>query len=463
MTLSNFDWTDKTSVKWFIMLPTGHEGPYSLEILIQKNTSKEVKVWAEGLSSAVAFKVALENSQEKIVAAPVEDFIPPLPDIPVEEKEEDQIPPLPFEATRMQDEDQYGASVPASRLKRWGIITAAIFLISLFGAREWLKSQEAFSIRRATGMSPEIFERIKKDFDFQGWKKKIFFKEYIPADMSHIWLVTSGFQNCQVEATFTSIDGKLLAVEDEKVSFKATTKLSQHIAEFSNYDFINGNKIVPGLYEMDLKATSCEWEGLAAKLGNLFKPVDKTYTAQMKVVLYHRGSGEFNTILDKLIRKKMEIELKNQNQEDLFWQDLQQKLQTLVAISLQIEQLFLDFTDKSPAGFDSNLKATIAKYTRNFGRFLTDFVVANEKYFEDLEKAKLVEMEKKRNYERLIRLTAKNVGMESIKIIEKLQTMKKPSAKELKNIEGQIKKQFDLLKENLNQEIIQLTEDRVKN
>lgn len=461
MTLSNFDWTDKTSVKWFIMLPTGHEGPYSLEFLIQKNTSKEVKVWAEGLNSPVALKVALENSQEKVEIASVEDTIPPLPALPVEEKKEDQIPPIPFEATEVQDEDRPVVSVPASRLKRWGIITAAIFLLSLFGAREWLKSQETFSIRRATGMSPEIFERINKDFDFQGWKKKIFFKEYIPADMSHIWLVTSGFQNCQIEATFTSVDGKLLAVEDEKVSFKATTKLSKHIAEFSNYDFIDGNKIVPGLYEMDLKATSCEWEGLA-KLGNLFKPVDKSYSAQMKVVLYHRGSAEFNTILDKLIRKKMEIELKNQNQEDLFWQDLQQKLQTLVAISLQIEQLFLDFTEKSPAGFDNNLKTTIAKYTQNFGRFLTDFVVANEKYFEELEKSQLVQMEKKRNYEKLIRLTAKNVGLESIKIIEKLQGLKKPSAKDLGKIEGQVKKQFELLKDNLNKKIIQLTEDRAK-
>ena len=462
MTLSNFDWTDKASVKWFILLPTGHEGPYSLEFLIQKNTSREVKVWAEGLSSQVSFEMALENSKEQIETPPEKDVVPPLPDLPVE-KDEDQIPPIPFEATQGQDEDQPVAAVPASRLRRWGIIIGAIFLISLFGAREWLKSQEIFSIRRATGMSPEIFERINKDFEFQGWKKKIFFKEYIPADMSRIWLVTSGFQNCQVEATFTSVDGKLLAVEDEKVSFKATTKLSQHIAEFSNYDFIDGNKIVPGLYEMDLKATSCEWEGLATKLGNLFKPAERTYSAQMKVVLYHRGSGEFNTILDKLIRKKMEIELQNQNQEDLFWQDLQQKLQTLVAISLQIEQLFLDFTDMSPAGFDGNLKTVIAKYTQNFGRFLTDFVVANEKYFEGLEKSQLAEMEKKRTYEKLIRLTAKNVGMESIKIIEKLQKMKKPSAKDLKNVEVQVKKQFELLKDSLNKKIIQLTEDRVKN
>lgn len=463
MTLSNFDWTDKTSVKWFIILHTGHEGPYSLEFLIQKNTSKEVKVWAEGLSSALAFKVALENSKQPVEAAPLEVIFPPLPDLPLEDKDEDQIPPIPFEASESQHENRHTALVTPSRYKKYGVITAALFFLSLFGTWEWLKSQETFAIRRAIGMSPEIFERIHKDFDFQGWKKKIFFKEYIPADLSHIWLVTSGFQNCHVEATFTSMEGKILSMKDEKVSFKATTRLTQHIAEFSHYDFTEGNKVVPGLYEMEVKATSCEWEGLAAKLGNLFKSPNKNYKAKMKVVLYHKGSGEFNTILDKLIRKKMEIDLENQNQEDLFWQDLQQKLQTLVAISLQIEQLFLDFYDKSPKEFDSNLKAIIRKYTNHFGRFLTDFVVGNEKYFEELEKSKLEKLERKRKYEKLIRLTAKNVGMESIKIIEELQNMKKPTTKELRKIGIRTKKQFELLKDNLNQKIIQLTEDRAKN
>jgi hypothetical protein len=61
MTLSNFAWTDKTSVKWFIMLPTGHEGPYSLLSLMKRKMSPEVKVWAEGLPEAILFKIAVKN------------------------------------------------------------------------------------------------------------------------------------------------------------------------------------------------------------------------------------------------------------------------------------------------------------------------------------------------------------------------------------------------------------------
>ena len=96
MTLSNFDWTDKTSVKWFILPPTGHEGPYSLEVLIGKKTSQEIKIWAEGLSSPVILKIAIQNSQTDKAN---NDLLPDLPLLPTEQDiHEDSVPPLPFEA-----------------------------------------------------------------------------------------------------------------------------------------------------------------------------------------------------------------------------------------------------------------------------------------------------------------------------------------------------------------------------
>jgi hypothetical protein len=330
------------------------------------------------------------------------------------------------------------------------------------GLKEWVKGQENFSINRAPGMGTELFQKIINDFKFEAWSRKIFFKEYVPADMSHIWLVTSSFQTCHVDASFSSLKGKLLAVNEAKVSFKTSSKIKNHVAEFSSFDFSAGNKIIPGLYEMDLKATNCEWDGLAAKLGNLFKSPEPVYITRMKVVLYHKGSVEFNTILDKLIRKKLDFEMKNQNQEELFWQDLQQKLQTLLAMTLQIEQLLLEFVEKPPGSFKVNLKSTVDKYTKKFGSTLTEFVVQNEKYFSDLEKSELPNMSKKRSYESVVRVTSKNIGLESMKIIEQLQSWKKPSEEDLARMESRIKKQFELLKNSLNQRIIQLTEDRTK-
>ena len=458
MTLSNFDWTDKTSVKWFIMLRTGHEGPYSLESIIKRKVSLDVKVWAEGLSSPLALKMAIENSQKILEKPSEEDELPPLPDLP---EEEEGIPPIPELSPETSDQVEDIPILDPKLKKKLGLVFGVLFLF-IFGLKQWSHSQETFTISRATGMGPELFKQINADFQFEGWDKKIFFKEYAPADMSHIWLVTSGFQECQVEASFTSLKGKLLALKDDKISFKSVTKLKGHIAEFSHFDFSSGNKILPGLYEMDLKATGCVWDGLGPKLGNLFKSPEASYVTRMKVVLYHKGNVEFNLILDKLIRKKLALEVKDQNLEELFWQDLQQKLQTLVAITLQIEQLFLELLEKPPGDLKKNLKVSVDKYTQKFGSTLTEFVVQNEKYFQELKKSEISNLSQKRNYEDLVRLTSKNIGLESMKIIEQLQSWKKPTQNDLSKMETKVKHQFEALKKGLNQRLIQITEDRTK-
>jgi hypothetical protein len=44
-----------------------------------------------------------------------------------------------------------------------------------------------------------------ESLQFQGWDRPIFFKEFVPIDLSHIWLVTSSYQHCKVEAQFSSM------------------------------------------------------------------------------------------------------------------------------------------------------------------------------------------------------------------------------------------------------------------
>jgi transposase len=163
-----------------------------------------------------------------------------------------------------------------------------------------------------------------------------------------------------------------------------------------------------------------------------------------------------------LINKKVKTELKTQNQEELFLQDYQQKLQTLLAISLQIEQLLLDFVESPSVNFRKNLKTAVDKYTRNYGRFLTEFVVANEKYFNELEKSEISDLINKRDYEKIIRINSKNIGLESMKLIEQLQTWKKPNKKDLARMETKIIQKFEALKGSLNQRIIEMTEDRTR-
>ena len=454
MTLSNFDWTDKTSKRWFIMLPMGHEGPYSLNSLESRKSSPDTKVWAEGLNGPILLKLAIEKSAMIKVFKVIEE-VPALPPLPVEE----DVPPLPIEDLGEQP-DSLIVTHPNNLKKSLGLVIGVLLVIAL-GLKEWVSTQEQFSFQRAKGMNPELFQKISSEFKFEGWEKKIFFKEYVASDLSHIWLVTSGFQKCQVQASFTSLKDKLIATDDVKISFKSSATLDGHVAEFSQFEFVSGSKIIPGMYEMDLEASQCSWDGLAASLGNFFRSPEEKYVTRMKVVLFHQGSAEFNLLLAKLVQKKMDMVLKNQNQEELFWQDLQQKFQTLLAITLQIEQLLLDFTETSVFDFSKNLKIMVDNYTRNYGRFLTDFVVANEKYFLELEKSELLNMSIKRPYEGVVKLTSKEIGLESMKIIEELQRTKKPSKEILRNISLKARKRFELIKNGVNKKILQISEDRI--
>lgn len=454
MKLSNFDWTDKNSVKWFILLPSGHEGPYSLsnleQLSAQGEISPEISIWAEGLSepmtlSDVIFKA--EGGEDL-----PHDEIPGLPPLPEEatQRMTEELPPLPAEEEIVR---------PTTRKKFWPFALAAGLLMLFFAFSGVIKNFENISIRRYPKMTLELHEKILKDLNFEGWGKQIFFKEYLPSDHSHIWLVTSSFQSCQVEATFHSLPGKLLAHQDEKVSFKSQGILTDHVVEFSSFDFSSGSKIVPGMYEMDVKAHDCSWEGFLPKLMNKFASPASDYMARTKVVLFSKGPQEYNRILEKLLKQKMEKDLLSQSREDMFWQDLQQKLQTLEAITLQIEQHILDFLDKGH--FKEDLKPMVDDYTRKFGSFLTNFVVENEKYFKTLDFSQVKGASNRQNYELMVRLTSKRIGLESMKFIEEFQAKKgNLTEKQLTDYAARVRQVYAAIKNDITRKILQVSEDR---
>lgn len=460
MTLSNFDWTDKDSVKWFILLPTGHEGPYSLKILTQlmeqKKIAGEVKIWAEGLASPVTLKEALKAP---VKADPVEEIIPDLPPLP-----EDDVPPLPIES------EEKTPPLPAGEVVTKKTVTisplvfigGAVFIMLFFVAGSLIKKYETFDIARLPKMTVNLQQRILNESSFGGWDKKIFFKEYLPDDHTQIWLVTSSFQNCSVEAAFHSIKDKMLSMKEENVVFKSKGKLDNHVVELSSFDFSSGNRIIPGLYELNVRAFDCKWDGAIPTLMNKFSGPEEEYIARTKVVLFSRGSAEFNTILDKLLKKKAEIDLREVSQNEIFWQDLQQKLETLQAVTLQIEQQLLDFLEEPPQNFKTSLKSMVDQYTRKFGAFLTSFVIENENYFKNLNR-EASGAAQKRNYELMVKLSSKKIGLESMKFIEEFQSLKKnPNRKDLDSYSARVRKTYSEIKRDISEKIIQVSEDRSK-
>lgn len=472
MTLSNFDWTDKDCVRWFILLPTGHEGPYSLKQLIhlheRKKMAKEIQVWAEGLSAPVTFKELVDQTkvsdegpvtQEKNEQVGEEELTPDLPPLP-----DDEIPPVPEDIPEKISPEEISMR-PSGRKGQSFALTPVLIGMALlalfFGTREFLKSAESIDIPRMSRMGPELHERILKENSFSGWDKKIFFREYVSDDHGQIWLINTGFQACKVEASFKSVEGKLLTLGEEEVYFKSRGTLSGHIVSFSDFEFIQGSKIIPGLYELNVKATACHWESFLASAMNGFRDPEKEYLAQMKVVIFSKGAQEFNVVLDRILRQKEEKILKEQNEYEIFWQDLHQKFATLQAITLQIEQLVLDFLQKNPKDFKTNLKPLVELYTRQYGSFLTSFVVENESYFKSLTDSKGASL--KRNYELLIRQTSTRIGFESMKLIEEFQSQKKkPRKKELKEIEERVRSVYKLIKQDISQRLLQVSKDQSK-
>ncbi len=102
------------------------------------------------------------------------------------------------------------------------------------------------------------------------------------------------------------------------------------------------------------------------------------------------------------------------------------------------------------------------KYTANFGGILTEFVIQNEQDFQKLNESQLSNISQKRSYESVIKLASKNIGFESMKIIEQLQSWKSPSAADLGRMKGKVKQNFAVIKEGLGLKLIQITEERAE-
>ena len=82
--MSNFYQTDKQVQEWFLLLPDGHEGPYSLEqleIKIKEGLSPDCKVWKQGSEEARFLKDILLGKSEVVLPD-----IPGLPPVPVDEE-----------------------------------------------------------------------------------------------------------------------------------------------------------------------------------------------------------------------------------------------------------------------------------------------------------------------------------------------------------------------------------------
>lgn len=445
---------DKNTTKWFILLPSGHVGPYSLsqviELFDRKKISLDVKIWAEGLTEPINLNEVLVP-KEKIHV-----------EMPVKELEEDNPPPIPSAEFLRSVPVKQTTSTKLNRtifFNRWVSLALILFASVIFLNVFWFEPKN-FYIGRLDKMSPEIHQRIIKENKLSQWGKEIFFREYVSEDYSRIWLISTSHHRCEVETTLKSLDGKLLSLEDKKIIFRAQGKLSSHVVNLSSFHFLNGSRILPGMYEMDVRAYECDWDGIIPFLMNGFTFPEKEYFARTKVILHPKGPEEFNVALGNILKRKQtkqrEREVTKIKHKDLLQENLVQKFNTLEAVSSQIEQHFLKFLSNHPKEIQKKMNVMINSYSKNFGYFLTSFVVENENDFKNIPKNNFSAWDNKE----AIRLTSKKIGFESMKFIEEIQKIKKaPSKQELKKLADKIEKAFSSIKKEINQKLSQVSQD----
>lgn len=467
--MNDFPWTDKSASKWYIIYPHGHEGPYSLEYLEKKLQDQlinnQIKIWCEGLKAELTLEAVLASlasapNKNTSSALAADDGPPPLPPLPLEEEEKEE-----EKVSVLREELKVESSAtPSQEKQRKTAVVFFVFLLifSLLSGTFYLgqKNKKEMSILRPQGMSLKLVDKINDYLTFRGWNEALFFKEFVSDGYQSIWLASASFHTCDVFAHFKSQKDKLLSMSDEDIEFEAKGILKNHLVRFEKIDFVEGRRMTPGMYDMEIKASNCQWDGLIAKAMNLFKTPAEAYSSKMSVILYVNGADEFKELLDKVTRKKLEKAIQEQNQVELFWQGIQEKLQTLLAITLQIEQFFIDFMKKDSRSFHIEFPMMVNDYTKKYGDFLTNFVVSNEESFKEYNLSGIKGVSTRRNYELVISEAAQKIGYTSMKLIEDLQKLKNPRRTQLNGFEQRVLQDFSELKTTINQKIIEVSDDR---
>jgi hypothetical protein len=458
MTLSNFNQTDKQLQQWFLLLPDGHEGPYSIEQLEQKvkeGLSLDCKIWKQDSSDSIILK-------DLLYPLPDEEIEPPeLPPLPLEDEEE-LLPDLPIEAEIL-SEDKVSAVSPKSKLSGyllWGLLAVTLVISGFLGLKDVLGLPGNVSWSRPQKMGMDTYQALSEKVVLNDWDQKLFFYEATAPDYSRFWLVSPQFYNCDIEAQFTAEEEDLITITEKKISFRSKSKLIDHVAEFDKLEFDVGGKLIPGFYKMNLVATNCEWATMRSKISNLFRKAPAKVELTYRVGITSQGTEALSQALKKLAEDKIQYEKQKKLLADQFWQEVQQKYQTLLGTSLQIEQHFLDFVN-SKDDWKGSLRLMIDTYTRKFGSLLTSFVISNEEDFKKLRAKQVKDLSVKTAHEEKLRSTAKGMGHKSMTLIEEWQKLNPKTARSNRSkMKKKVTDTFSLIKKDIEQKLIDVTEEQ---
>jgi hypothetical protein len=422
---------------WFIIRDQDHLGPFTQEELEELYASKEISdetlVWNESLKQSVSFsrldfdsppplppELSLMETEEELDEVP-EEFPEEFPDevseeeIEVEREEEledeleeeleDELENISQDIIEEESDDLNNLNPLNPLYKKIAIIV----LILITPVAIYFYQNKLFS--RPSKMSLRDYERLTEIVEKKSEQSDFVFA--LAQDRSILWVATNNPNQGKVAIKLKAVKNKFLG-EGEIEAF-AFADLKSHLLTIKDFKFKKGLKLLDGYYEVELYTPS----GLKKPfLGFAYK--HKTQFQYFKNVLISTmKSDDFEKVLRKYAVKK-------KNNESQFWSELKQKYQTLKMITQQIQDGVRRVFDEQSFGenktsIQKKIQSFESEYKKNYGNFFTNFVIANDRSYEDLVKKNFPDkVDIISNYTRLSKL-ARSIGMQSVEVMQDLE------------------------------------------
>ena len=398
---------------WFIIKDGAHEGPYALSQLELKSSHGDMladaPIWARGWPAPLPLSSVLMAYQKNEEVAPsIVATSEPIVEAQVTPTEMAQEP----------------VQIELPKKVRWPYILAGFVLLLGWWVSTQLKMQT--ELVRPADVTLERFRELKSMFEK--------FTEAVPlphvtiaSDYSKIWLVDRSNQQCTFEGSFYSSADQNLS--GGSIHFQVFGVSAQHWVLFDRLNFVEGQKLIPGRYRMNIERRDCQAKGVLS----FWQKADQDLRLAHEVDIYLGDPLELGQRLKELAQKKLQESKQSLLKNRQAWRDIEEKLRTLSAISLQIEQNFQELLNRK-FPWDARLKRVIDLYTLRFGGFLTNFMVQNDADFNLLATQDLPQKVDIMGRQSMINTFGKRLGFVSMSLIEKLQKDKSaPNRRDLQD------------------------------
>lgn len=391
---------------WYIIKPTAHEGPYSYEQLQQKlgdgQMSASSLIWARGWPEAVEFQQLQKLFETQVTNLNFEQQVDPR----IIDSFDDQTSDGP-------QQNDSGDPVPRPKtLSLQLVLSLGLVVFGIAGGVVFYQLKQTPLLDRPSTVSVSEFREVKTLFE--NTQAPIPLPRLLNSlDFKKISLVDRSAQNCSYTLNFFSAAPQNLS--QEPIAFTAQAQSHQHWVVFERFDFRDGQRLIPGHYEVNLQRTACSPVGWK----KILEAPHPDMALSFKQSFHSSSLPDLEKSLSLLAKKKLREAQRSQLASLEIWREINEKLRTLKAISSQVSQDFKLLLDRQ-LKWPERVQKTVKSYTNNQGSLLSGFLDSNEADFK-----RIAELDIPMKFELLGRAPlisgfAQRIGLVSSQLIEKV-------------------------------------------